>query len=379
MKTGVEDLVKTLLISAGVEVNGQNDADIQIKHPDFYKRVLRDGSLGMGESYMDGWWDVKRMDELTCRILYASLQNKANSMNSIFQYWIALINNPGKKSKAFEVGQKHYDIGNDLFQKMLGKRMAYSCAYWKDAENLDDAQEAKLELICRKLNLKPGMRILDIGCGWGSFCKYVAENYNAEVVGITVSKEQADYAAEDCKALNVKIKLQDYRDLYKEIIQNKEKLFDRIVSVGMFEHVTFKNYRTFMSAVYNLLAENGLFLLHTIGANKSVVKNEAWSEKYIFPNSHLPSIKQVGGAIEEFFIMEDWHNFGTHYDKTLMAWFQNFDNSWDEIKQNYDERFYRMWKYYLLSSAGSFRARNVQLWQVVLSKKGVLQGYQSIR
>lgn len=379
MKTGVEDFVKMLLNSAGVNVNGQNDADIQVKHPDFYKRVLRDGSLGLGESYMDGWWDVKKMDEMIYRILSASLEEKVKTMNNLVHYWAALLVNPGRKSKAFEVGQKHYDIGNELFQKMLDKSMAYSCGYWKNARNLDEAQEAKLELICRKLNLRAGMKVLDIGCGWGSFCKYAAENYGVEVVGVTVSKEQVDYANDDCKGLNVKVKLMDYRDLKAEMLHTKEKLFDCIVSVGMFEHVFFKNYETFMSTVHSLLKDNGLFLLHTIGANKSVVANEAWSEKYIFPNSHLPSIKQIGGAIEGFFVMEDWHNFGAHYDKTLMAWFENFDRNWEELKSNYDERFYRMWKYYLLSSAGSFRARNVQLWQIVLSKKGVAQGYQSIR
>jgi len=134
-----------------------------------------------------------------------------------------------------------------------------------------------------------------------------------------------------------------------------------------------------MTTVHGLLKENGLFLLHTIGSNKSVVTSDPWSNKYIFPNSHVPSIKQIGGAIENLFVMEDWHSFGAYYDKTLMAWFENFDRHWDELKSDYDERFYRMWKYYLLSAAGSFRARNVQLWQVVLSKNGVPGGYQSVR
>lgn len=379
MKQGIEDIVKTLLNSAGVNVNGPDDADIQINHSDFYKRVLRESSLGLGESYMDGWWDVKKLDELCYRLLSASLDEKVKSMNILIHYWGAQLVNHGRKSKAFEVGEKHYDLGNELFQKMLDKRMAYSCGYWKEAHNLDEAQEAKLDLICRKLNLKPGMKVLDIGCGWGSFCKYAAENYGVEVVGITVSKEQVDYAIADCKGLPVKIILQDYRDLKNEALLGKDMFFDRVVSVGMFEHVGYKNYKTFMSTVHNLMKEDSLLLLHTIGANKSVVTNEPWSNKYIFPNSHLPSIKQIGGAAEGLFVMEDWHNFGAHYDKTLMAWFENFDASWDQLKSSYDERFYRMWKYYLLSSAGSFRARNVQLWQIVFSKKGIPLGYPSIR
>ena len=213
MEKGIEEMVKTLLSSAGVSVNGPGDTDIQVKHPDFYKRVLRDGALGFGESYMDGWWDVKEMDELMYLILRASLQQKVKSMNNYIHYLEALLLNAGKKSKAFEVGEKHYDLGNELFEKMLDKRMAYSCGYWKEAQNLDDAQKAKLDLICRKLMLKPGMKVLDIGCGWGSFCNYAAENYGVEVVGITVSREQVDYATNISRGLNVKIKLMDYRDL----------------------------------------------------------------------------------------------------------------------------------------------------------------------
>jgi cyclopropane-fatty-acyl-phospholipid synthase len=379
MKKKFENFISSILSSAGVEINGQGDADIQIHHPYFYKRVIRDGTLGFGESYMDGWWDVKKMDELIYRILYASLDEKVNRKNLFFYYLGAFLINNGEKSRAFEVGIKHYDIGNELFQNMLDKRMAYSCGYWRNAQNLDEAQEAKLELICRKLDLKPGMKVLDIGCGWGSFCKYAAEKYGVEVVGITVSKEQVDYATIDCQGLNVEIKLLDYRDLNNEILIGKEMFFDRVVSVGMFEHVVYKNYRTFMNTVHKLLKENGLFLLHTIGNNISVLVNEPWSDKYIFPNSHLPSIKQIGGAVEGLFVMEDWHNFGAHYDKTLMAWFENFDRNWEQIKSKYDERFYRMWKYYLLNSAGSFRARHVQLWQIVLSKKGVISGYVSTR
>jgi len=376
---GTEEIIKTLLNSAGVKVNDQGDSDIQVHHPDFYKRVLRDGALGFGESYMDGWWDVKKMDELSYRLQNAFLGDKIKSLNTLVHYWEALLVNMGKKSKAFEVGIKHYDLGNDLFENMLGKRMAYSCGYWKEAQNLDEAQEAKLSLICRKLNLKPGMKVLDIGCGWGSFCKYAAENYDVEVVGITVSKEQIDYATTDCKGLNVQFKLMDYRDLNNNSVFGKEILFDRIVSVGMFEHVGYKNYSTFMNTVNKLLKENGLFLLHTIGVNKSVVTSDPWTNKYIFPNSHVPSIKQIGGAIENIFVMEDWHSFGTHYDKTLLAWFENFDRNWELIKSKYNEHFYRMWKYYLLSSAGSFRVRNIQLWQIILSKKGDSQDYISIR
>jgi cyclopropane-fatty-acyl-phospholipid synthase len=254
---------------------------------------------------------------------------------------------------------------------MLDTRMVYSCGYWKNATTLDAAQEAKLDLICKKIGLKKGMRVLDIGCGWGSFAKFAAERFKVSVVGVTVSKEQVTLAREFCKDLPVEIRLQDYRKM--------KESFDRIVSVGMFEHVGYKNYRTFFQVAHRCLKDGGLFLLHTIGGNFSVKGTDPWINKYIFPNSMLPSVAQISAAIESRFILEDWHGFGTDYDKTLMTWMQNFNTHWAELKQQHSERFYRMWKYYLLSSAGSFRARRNQLWQIVLSKHGVPGGYTSIR
>lgn len=254
---------------------------------------------------------------------------------------------------------------------MLDKRMVYSCGYWKDANTLDQAQEAKLDLICKKISLRPGMKILDIGCGWGSFAKYAAEKYKVKVVGITISKEQAKFAKEVCKGLPVDIRIQDYRSIHEK--------FDRIVSVGMFEHVGVKNYRTFMGVVYKCLDKKGLFLLHTIGSDLSQATADPWILKYIFPNGMIPSIKQVAKSVEGLFVMEDWHNFGQYYDNTTMAWFKNFDKYWPKLKKAYGERFYRMWKYYLLLGAGDFRARKNQLWQIVFSKEGVKGGYESIR
>ena len=254
---------------------------------------------------------------------------------------------------------------------MLDERMVYTCGYWKDVNNLDDAQEKKLDLVCRKIGLKSGQRILDIGCGWGSFAKFAAERYGAQVVGITVSKEQVVLARERCKGLPVEIRLQDYRDLNEK--------FDHIISLGMFEHVGYKNYREYMTVARRCLVDGGLFLLHTIGGNISSTQTDAWIDKYIFPNSIIPSAKQITSAYEGLFVMEDWHNFGTYYDRTLMAWFENFDNAWPALASKYNERFYRMWKFYLLVCAGTFRSRHNHLWQIVLSPRGVVGGYTSIR
>ncbi|NTU99353.1 cyclopropane fatty acyl phospholipid synthase, partial [Candidatus Falkowbacteria bacterium] len=335
-------------------------------------RVVKDGSLGLGESYMDGWWESEKLDEFFYHLLTADIE-KHWRPNWKAAFWILsqTLTNRQKKSGTHKIGEFHYDLGNDLYKAMLDRRLVYTCGYWKDAHNLDEAQEAKLDLVCRKLNLNPGQKILDIGCGWGSFMKFAAERYGVSVVGVTVSQEQVELGKELCAGLPIEFILEDYREV--------EGKFDYIVSLGMFEHVGQKNYRTYMEVVHDHLNDNGLFLLHTIGSNHSIVTTDPWLGKYIFPNSMIPSIKQIGTSIENLFIMEDWHNFGPDYDKTLMAWYENFDNHWEELKKIYDERFYRMWKYFLLSSAAGFRARSTQLWQVVLSKKGVPGGYQSIR
>jgi len=368
-----QSLVKELLSLANIEINGSNPWDIQVHDERFYKRAVTEVELGLGESYMDNWWDVEKLDEMIYRIIRADLQNKVkHNLKVALQLAGFYIINMQARHRAFIIGERHYDLGNDLFQNMLDKRMNYSCGYWKNATTLDEAQENKLDLICKKLYLKPGMKVLDIGCGWSAFGKYAAEKYGVEVVGLTVSKEQVALGKELCKGLPVEFRLQDYREINEK--------FDRIVSVGMIEHVGYKNYKEYFQIAERNLERDGLFLLHTIGEVRSTKNTDAWTHKYIFPNGMLPSIAQLGKAIEGIFVMEDWHNIGADYDKTLMVWFDNFNNSWDKIKDKYSERFYRMWKYFLLSSAGAFRARKKeQLWQIVLSKNGVLGGYNSVR
>jgi cyclopropane-fatty-acyl-phospholipid synthase len=368
--TTLEQQAQKLLEKAGVGLNGNNPWDIRVHNKNFFKRVLKQGSLGMGESYMDGWWDTQSLDEFFRRICVAYPHKSPLKTPFLLKLASQFLNRQSKK-RAFQVGEEHYNIGNDVFQAMLDKRLTYTCGYWKNATTLDEAQEAKLDLICRKLNLQPGQKILDIGCGWGSLLKYAAEKYGVEGVGITVSKEQVELARELCQGLPIEIRLEDYRDTQGQ--------FDHIVSVGMFEHVGYKNYRTYMETAHRLLKENGLFLLHSIGSNYSTTQVDPWIEKYIFPNGMLPSIKQIGESVEDLFVMEDWHNFGADYDKTLMAWHQNFIQAWSELSSHYSERFKRMWEYYLLSCAGLFRARKAQLWQIVLSKNGIPGGYQSIR
>jgi cyclopropane-fatty-acyl-phospholipid synthase len=372
MANQYEKIVKEFLEFGGVQIDGNNPWDIRVWDKQFYKRVITEGELGFGEAYMDGWWDAEKPDELIYRIFNAHLDEKVRYKFSILlRLFAQKLFNLQSKRRAFIVGERHYDLGNDLFQMMLDQRMNYSCAYWKDARNLDEAQEDKLELICRKLCLKPGLRVLDIGCGWGPFGKYAAEKYDVNVTGITVSKAQVQLGRKLCEGLPVEFRLTDYRDIHEQ--------FDRIVSVGMIEHVGSKNYVPFFDVASRCLKEEGLFLLHTIGHMKSSETTNPWTHKYIFPNGMIPSARQLCEAFESRFVMEDWHNFGNDYDKTLMSWHGNIERNQDKIKRLFSERFYRMWKFYLLSAAAAFRSRRSQVWQIILSAKGMPGGYQSVR
>ena len=365
-------LIQQLLDIAGIRIEGGRPFDIRVNNPDFYPRVLAGGSLALGESYMDGWWDCDALDRFFERILAARLDQKVAANRSLL--WAALkarMKNRSHRRRAFEIGEHHYDLGNNLFRCMLDRRMNYSCAWWPNAKTLDEAQEAKLDLTLRKLMVEPGMRLLDIGCGWGGLALHAAEHFGAEVTGVTVSREQVDHARALAGDLPVRFELKDYRDI--------DGTYDRVVSVGMFEHVCVENYPVFMQVVHDCLADDGLFLLHTIGSTESVKDVDPWISKYIFPNSMLPSVRQIAEAAEKRLFLEDWHCFGPQYDKTLMAWYDNFQSHWDRLAHQYDQRFFRMWSYYLLSCAGSFRARRLQLWQVLFSKYGIRGGCPSIR
>ena len=364
-------IVSEMLGRAGIAINGTAASDIQVKHPDFFKRVMQEGSLGLGESYMDGWWECERLDLFFTQVLRAGLENQLPShLKDTLRIATARLLNLQSKKRAWIVGKEHYDLGNDLFTRMLDPFMQYSCGYWKEADSLEQAQRDKLQLICQKLQLEPGMRVLDIGCGWGGLAQFMAQNYGVSVVGVTISAEQQKMAQARCEGLDVTILLQDYRDLRDQ--------FDRIVSVGMFEHVGPKNYRTYFDVVDRNLKPDGLFLLHTIGSKKTDHRVDPWINKYIFPNGCLPSVRQIANASESHFVMEDWHNFGADYDTTLMAWYTRFLASWPEIADNYSERFKRMFSYYLNACAGAFRARDIQLWQVVFSR-GVEHGLRVAR
>ncbi len=361
-----------LLATAGITVGGTQPWDIQVHHPATFDRILTQGSLGLGESYMDGWWDCRAVDEFIARVLRARLDRQVGRAGWIWASLKARLTNLQSEQRAWQVAETHYDLGNDLYEAMLDPSMAYSCGYWAQASSLEAAQEDKLDLICRKLQLRPGMRLLDIGCGWGSLMLFAARHYGANCVGLTVSREQARLGGDLAGHLPVRFELADYRQFNLQGAQR----FDRIASVGMFEHVGHKNYRHYFDMARRCLRDDGLFLLHTIGKNHAGAAIDPWIERYIFPNGVLPSASEIGFYSEHDFVMEDWHNFGADYDKTLMAWHARFEAAWPTLRDRYGERFYRMWRYYLLCCAGTFRARDNQLWQVVFSPKGVSGGYR---
>ncbi len=357
------ETIEKLLEPVEVRINGDRPFDIRVHDERFYRKVLAQGFLGLGESYMERWWDCDQIDEMIARVVRGDIESKVGiSMRDMVTTLFSKFVNMQEGGRAFKVGEQHYDVGNDLYTRMLDSRMVYTCGYWKEAKTLDEAQEAKLDLVCRKIGLKPGMKVLDLGCGWGSFAQYAAEKYGAEVTGLTVSRDQVRLGNEVCSNLPVELRLQDYRTI--------DGTYDRVVSIGLLEHVGYKNYGEYMNVVDRTLKDDGIAFIHCIGNNKSVSSGSAWTNKYIFPNSMLPSLAQLTRAMEGTFVLEDLHNIGEHYDPTLMAWHENFESAWPDLKDSYSDRFYRMWRFYLLSSAGGFRGRNIQLWQMVMTKKG---------
>jgi cyclopropane-fatty-acyl-phospholipid synthase len=366
------DLCFELLARADVSVNGPEPDSMQVHNDRLWERLVRERELGLGEAYMDGWWSCDQIDELLTKVLVSDARAGLKPTPMLAAHIArSTVLNLQSKRKAAANARAHYDIGNDLYEAMLDKRMVYSCGYWCDAGDLDSAQEAKLDLVCRKLQLEPGMSLLDIGCGWGGLVQYAAERHGVRAVGVSPALEQVRLARERTAGLPVEIRQAEYREL--------TGTFDRIVSVGMMEHVGPRNLATFFSTCDELLASGGMMLHHTIGSTLSKTFLDPFFDRYIFPGAVLPSLAQIARAVESNFVIEDVHNFGPDYDRTLMAWHANIESAWPRIGDRYDERFRRMWRYYLLSSAAGFRSRNLQLWQIVFRREGRATRYESVR
>jgi cyclopropane-fatty-acyl-phospholipid synthase len=367
-KKSIEQILKI----ADIKIGGSRPFDIQVHDNRFYKRILSGGELGAGEAYMDGWWSANQLDEFIARLTASNARNKIPiTKNIVKTALLSTVSNRQKITRSYKNAAAHYDIGNDLYSLMLDERMVYTCAYWEGAKSLEEAQIAKLDRVCKKLKLKKGMTLLDIGCGWGGFSEYAAKYYGVKVTGISPAIEQVKLAKARTKGLNVTIKQQDYRELSGK--------FDRIASIGVLEHVGPKNYDKFFKKCNEMLKPGGIMLHHTIGRLKPGRGSDPWIDKYIFPGGVLPSLSQLTKATEPFLIIEDIENFGPDYDKTLMVWHKNFVKNYPKLKDDYDERFYRMWEFYLLGCAGSFRARSLQLWQLVMTKAETNPAYRGYR
>lgn len=367
-----KDFMTELMGMVDIQDGGKRPQDIQIHDERWYAKAMHQGILGLGESYMDGWWDANDLYAAFRVAIGAELEKKLRPNAKMVLAGIdATVRNRQTKTRAKHNAEHHYNIGNDLYEQMLDKRMIYSCGYWEGARSLDQAQEQKLDLICRKLGLKKGMTVLDIGCGWGGLLKYAAENYGIKGVGITPAAEQVKLAQERVKGLDVTILQQDYREV--------TGTYDRIVSVGSFEHIGYKNYRTFFEVCDRHLKPGGLMLHHMIGSATDTKKSDPWIEKYIFPGGNIPGLRQIAKSLEGLFLIEDLHNFGPDYAKTLLAWHKNFVKNYPKIKDQYDQRFYRMWEFYLLMCAAGFRERDLQLWQIVMRRREPAETYKGIR
>jgi cyclopropane-fatty-acyl-phospholipid synthase len=381
MRAGtLSDRVAGLLARADVRIDGDRPWDLQVHDDRFYRRVLAEGALGIGESYMDGWWECDQLSEMFRRILAARLEGEVGrDWRTLVDLAVSRVVNLQTRRRSARVAREHYDLDTDLYMSFLDPYNQYTCAYFRETEDLDRAQEQKLELICRKLQLSPGDHVLDIGCGWGGFARYAAERYGCRVTGVTISAVQAEYARGFCEGLDVEIVESDYRDLPDRMAGGD---VSKVLVCGMIEHVGYRNYRSLMEVVAHCLPDGGLFLLHTIGGRRTstTMRQNRWLAKYIFPVGMLPSLRQLTTAAEGVLVLEDLHAFGSrHYEKTLLAWYANFERNWDAIRARYGDRFFRMWRFYLLSLAGSFGADKQYLWQLVFSKNGVGGEYPAVR
>ncbi len=361
-----EASLRTILQKADLELNGSGPGDPQILDDRAYSMIASGGSLAIGEAYMDKLWDCSDLSVLISRIHEKKIYRDIVALDHLPLIIKGVFSNLQSRARSFMVAREHYDLGDDLYTAMLDKRMVYTSGMWKGASSLEEAQERKLDQVCQKLALQSGDRLLDIGCGWGSLMKFAAENYGVRAVGLTVSEGQTALGRKMCEGLPVEFIIQDYREYYDA------EGFDHVASIEMIEAVGPKNFRTYFEKAHELLRPGGHFFLQAIGSEDAVPKADRWMDKYIFRNGILPSLPQIERASRGLFNFEYLDNIGPDYDPTLMAWWERFDAAYPTLKANnpvYDERFYRMWKFYLQSCAGLFRAKVTHDWHILFSKR----------
>jgi len=353
-------LAARLLAPLDVRLDGDRPWDIRVRDPRALRKSLTGGSLGFGEAFVDGWWDCGDLEELIYRLVVADLRGLAYMLPAVFlKRRLAALVNLQTRPRSRRVAEQHYDYGNDFFAALLGRHPIYSCGYFREGDDLDAAQLAKMDLICKKLDLRPGEHLLDVGGGWGELARHAAATYGVRVTSINISEEQMRIGRERCRGLDVEIVGCDYRDV--------RGTFDKVMAIAMFTHVGPHNYRGFMERMSRVLSPGGIFVMEGVWGNATQTTGDPWVDRYIFPGAVIPSGAQTFAAVERLFVVEDLHNFGPHYATTLRAWNANLQQAWPALAARYDERARRTFEYYLLAMAALFRARAMQNWQLVLT------------
>lgn len=329
------------------------------------KTVFSKGPLGFGEAYVDGNIDVEGDFQELIRLgmdprfqnAQLSLRTKAEVLFQHLKSLNTMRGSPGNIAHA-------YDLGNDFYKQYLDESMAYSCAYFRDEEDtLEQAQQQKYEHVCRKLALKEGESLVDIGCGWGGMLLYAARHYGIEGVGCTLSGNQAGYARQKAAQAGLESRITILHEDYRNI----EGRFDKFVSIGMFEHVGKGYIPTFMKKTRALLKPGGIGLLHTIGKERATV-DDPWTMKYIFPGAHIPALDHVVRTMgERGLVPVDIENLRVHYAATLDEWAERFETNAGNIEKMFDERVVRTWRMFLRGSAGAFRWGDMRLYQILFT------------
>jgi cyclopropane-fatty-acyl-phospholipid synthase len=356
--------VRRALAAADIEIDGHRPWDIRVNDPAFYLRMMPNPAFQIGQTYMDGMWDCDAIDEMVFKLI-ASRVYAQHEKGGVFHLRNALarVRNMQSRARAGEVALAHYDLDLDLYRGMLDETLTYTCAYWDaPGATLADAQRAKLRLICDKLELKPGQTLLDIGCGFGGLAAFAAEHYGVKTLGVTNSQQHCTVA----RTLypHLELALMDYREL-----PALGRRFDAVASVEMIEAVGPKNFTTYFDVVSQCLAPRGAFLLQSFISPASRFVCNEWFDRYIFPNGVVPSFPQLHAASAMTFgAPTDVHELGLHYPSTLLAWDRNLRATWPRLRSRNDERFRRMWHFYLTSLAGVFRAEDLRLCQVLYRK-----------
>ena len=376
-----EKFVRDLFSQVEIEVNGSNPWDPQVHNPAAYNMMVSRGSVGLGETYMHGYWDCEQLDQFFARVTSVDLR-KLIPVNfpTVSLAVGAYLKNRQLPKAAWEVGRMHYDLPDEVWEATLDSAMTGSCAYYRNpTDTLEEAQLNKCRMTLDKVGLKSGHSLLDIGVGWAAFSGLAAQEYGAHPIGITVSEGQKAYIHKRYgEAIDVRVNPWQETELREPV--------DCIVSAEMFEHVGSDNYRSFFEFCRRSIKEDGLMNLHTIVRHTPSKHIDPWMDKYIYPGGCIPTLGQITTAVHGLFHVVDVHDIGGHYPATLRAWMDNFRRNWDSVKSLGSARlgmdpevFCRMWLYHYMASAGGFMSSRISVHQIVLSPNGVPGRYQSIR